>query len=230
MAEWRIIRGWSDEELMERLRALSSVARNFTERDEDMTPERGWKRQYSRSLVAREKPGPAERGGPFERLSVVLRNYEFSDPRIVTAHFNPEEQFEGRRFLLELKVPGLRYLCGTVVAAVREESPEGSPVYGFRYETLEGHIERGWEWFLVRKDQKTGEIEFSIEARWKEGEFPNFWSRIGFDLVGRRMQKRWHRHAHRRMTILSSQPMEVLERQGRGGLAHEGPEILFEFD
>lgn len=226
MAEWRLFRGWNEAELRERLDHLDALDRNFEEEDAEMTPVRGWRTQHSSAVVAREEPGPAVPEGPFERLRTVLRNYQFSDPRIVTAHFDPRKPFLGRRYLLELCVPALRYLCATVVSAERDERDRAEPVYGFRYETLEGHIEQGWEWFVITKGPE-GEITFSIEARWKPGTFPNFWSRLGFAIVGKRMQKRWHRHAHLRMMFLSTRPIDELRRGGR--IAHEGPEISFDF-
>ncbi len=193
-----------------------------------MTAATGWRRQHSEAIVASEQPGPPEERGPFARLRLALRNYEFSDPRIVTAHFDPAQPLAGRRMLLEIRVLGLRYLTGTVVAAVREDRSGGDDYFGFRYETLAGHLEAGWEWFLLRKDHASGEIRFSIEARWREGEFPNFWSRLGFRLLARRLQKRWHRRAHRRMALLSRYPVEELRRRS-GALAHEGPRISFDF-
>ncbi len=171
-----------------------------------MTAAAGWRRQYFEAVVACERPGVAEEQGVFSRLRCALRNYEFSDPRIVTAHFDPEHSLAGRRMLLEIRVLGLRYLTGTIVAAVREDRTGGADHFGFRYETLEGHIESGWEWFVIRKDHATGEIRFSIEARWREGDFPNFWSRLGFRLLARRMQKRWLLRAQRRMARLGRQP------------------------
>jgi hypothetical protein len=224
MAEWRFLRGWSDDELRERLQRLAPLRRNFDAADEAMTAPAGWRRQHFEATVARERPGPPEAEGPFARLCVVLRNYEFSDPRIVTAHFDPAQPFLGRRMLLEIRVLGLRYLVGTVVTALREERADGGDYFGFRYETLKGHIEAGWEWFLIRKKHATGEIRFSIEARWREGEFPNAWSRIGFRLLASRRQKLWHQRAQRRMALLSRCPAADLRRR-RGTIAHEGPRI-----
>jgi len=228
MAEYRFLRAWKEDELEQRLKALGSLEKNFDLDHASMTESLGWRRQYSLGMVAHERPGPPEPDGPFVRLSTALINYEFSDPRIVIAHFDPAAPLLGRRMLLELRILGLRYLAGAVVAAVRDDRSQEDDHFGFRYETLEGHIESGWEWFLLRKDRATGLIQFSIEARWKEGSFPNFWSRLGFWLFARRKQKEWHRNAHRRMTLLSRYPLEELQLRS-GQLAHEGPEIIFDF-
>ncbi|MET0403850.1 MAG: DUF1990 family protein, partial [Cystobacter sp.] len=75
-------------------------------------------------------------------------------------------------------------------------------VYGFSFDTLQGHVESGREWFLLSKDHRTGELRFHIRASWREGEFPNWWSYVGFELVGRRYQRAWHHLAHLRLREL----------------------------
>ncbi|MGZ3457591.1 MAG: DUF4126 family protein, partial [Archangium sp.] len=65
-----------------------------------------------------------------------------------------------------------------------------------------GHIEAGREWFLLSKDHRSGELRFHIKAAWREGRFPNWWSRLGFELVGRRYQRAWHHLAHLRLREL----------------------------
>jgi uncharacterized protein (UPF0548 family) len=91
--------------------------------------------------------------------------------------------------LLEIQVWGQRYLCGVVVGALSDERHPDRTVWGYRYDTLAGHLEAGAEWFLLTKDHATGEIQFRIEARWREGQFPNWWSRVGFALLARRYQR-----------------------------------------
>jgi uncharacterized protein (UPF0548 family) len=219
MAEWRALRGWSDRELAARLAAIEGLERNF-DPGEPKTPERGWRRHGSETTIGRERAGPPEPDGPFRRARIALTRYEFSDPRIVTAHFDPRADLEGRRMLLEMKVLGLRFLAGVVVGAVREETGATETVFGFRYDTLRGHIEAGWEWFVIKKSHATGDIRFRIAADWQPGDFPNRWSRIGFGLLGTTCQRRWTGRAHARLRHLleAGTPPEPLDR-----LAHEGP-------
>ena len=225
MAEWRIGRGWGEGELETRLAALGVSDRNF-DPDEPKTPERGWRSHWSETTVAREGAGPPEPGGRFERAREALTRYEFSDPRIVEAHFDPALPLLNRRMLLELKPLILRYLTGVIVGAVREERTETETVFGFRYDTLVGHVESGWEWFLLTKAHATGEIRFRIQADWRPGEFPNWWSRIGFGLVGVPYQRRWTRGCHARLRGILEQHRPVPTPDGR--LLHQGPEQIEE--
>jgi uncharacterized protein (UPF0548 family) len=123
--------------------------------------------------------------------------------------------------LLEIKVLGFRFLNGCRVHSAREEATPAETVFGFRYDTLQGHIERGCEWFLLTKQHDTGEVWFKIEAHWQLGDFPNWWSRLGFRLIGERYRTLWRHRAPERLRRLASQPAEKpLPPAGR--LAHRG--------
>jgi uncharacterized protein (UPF0548 family) len=220
MAEWRLWRGWSSDELQVRLQRLAEVSPNFVAVEQDMTGEHGWHHYHSEAVIASEPEGHAL----FERASVALANYQFSDPAIVTAHFDPAGPLLRRRLLLEIKVMGLRYLCPALVTHVRDEPG----VYGFRYDTLEGHIERGVEWFLITRDE-AGDIRFRIEARWKYGQLPNWWSRLGFRLLSGYYQRRWHREAHRRLSLLAWYGSLARPPRDAAGLTHQGVDVTFTY-
>ncbi|HEX6939560.1 MAG TPA: DUF1990 family protein [Longimicrobiales bacterium] len=222
MAEWRFARGWSDAELEDRLARLGAAERNFDPRA--IRPGEGWVFYYSEAPIGRGEPGPPAPGDVFERAKAAIVDYAFSDPRIVTAHFDPAAPLLGRRMLLEIRVLGLRYLCGVVVGAVRSLSPAGRTVFGFRYETLHGHIESGFEWFLLTADHEAGETWFRIQATWRPGQLPNWWSRVGFRLLARRFQRAWHRLAYVRLRqIVGAKGLAPVPRGRR--LLHEGPAL-----
>lgn len=218
--EWRLGRDWSTTELKHRIDALNGLERNFEAREEEMSADNGWQHYYSEAVIARESADDHE---CFERASVALANYEFSDPGIVIAHFDPTTPFLGRRILLEIQVLGLHYLCPALVTQVRSED---RTVFGFRYDTLVGHIERGVEWFLITKSPE-GEIRFRIEARWQRGELPNWWSEIGFTLLAGRYQRKWHRQAHRRLSLLAHYGSTAMPPTDHARLTHQGIDVQF---
>jgi uncharacterized protein (UPF0548 family) len=220
MAEWRLFRGWPAAGLKARLDALPARLSNFDGDEEQMGDEGGWHHYQSEAVIAIER----ESGAMFERARLALASYQFSDPRIVIAHFDPESALLRRRLLLEIKVLGLHYLCPAVVNRVRDEPT----TYGFRYDTLEGHIERGLEWFLIAKNAD-GEIRFRIEARWKRGDFPNWWSRVGFALFSGPYQRHWHRQAHRRLSMLAHYGALRPPTRDASGLTHQGVDVVFTY-
>lgn len=224
MAEWRYLTDWSETELEERLDALDELPRSFDETEEQMTAERGWTRFSSGAIIAREVPGIPVLDGAFHRARPLVSRYEFSDPRIVTSHFDAEAPLMGRRMLLELKVLGLRYLMGAVVDEVRDETHPERSVFGFRYSTLSGHLEMGSEWFLLEKEHATGWVRFSIEAAWRFGEMPNWWSDVGFRVLSPAYQRAWHRLSYVRLRrMLGASGLPALPRGHR--LLHSGAPV-----
>ncbi|MDQ3814870.1 MAG: DUF1990 domain-containing protein [Armatimonadota bacterium] len=222
MALWRLGRGWNEKTMKSYLAALADSPVNFDTPPEAMTPENGWKIDGSHDCIGTEPPGPPLEDGLFARARQALINYDFSDPTIVEAHFEPDAPFVGRDMLLEIKVMGFRFLNGCRVYGVREESEEKQTIFGFRYDTLQGHIEKGYEWFLLTKDHETGEIWFKIEAHWQLGRFPNWWSKLGFKLIGERYRELWRHRAPQRLSRLAHQPVEKAVVAPGEELAHRG--------
>ena len=219
--EWRYARGWTRQELEQRLASLRSLPHDTTA-ESRMNPAHGYGQHFSEALIAIESHGPPASDGPFERARPVIDGYVFSDPRIVTGHFDPRDPLVGRPMLLEFHVWGLRYLCGVRVSAQRDERGEEKTVFGYRYHTVPPHIESGAEWFLLTKHHDTGEVRFRIEAMWRPGQFPNWWSRAGFAVLARRRQRAWHRLAHLRLRSLVAAPETVTVPRDRA-LVDEGP-------
>lgn len=214
MALWRFGSGWNDKTLRSYLATFASSPVNFDVPLDQITEANGWTTDGVKSIIGQEEPGPPTLDGHFMRARQALLNYEFSDPGIARGYFDPQTEFVGRTMLLELQVLGFCFLSGVRVHSVRDEVLESHTVFGFRYDTLEGHIERGFEWFLLDKDHMTGAISFQIEARWRLGDFPNWWSKLGFKFIGERYRERWRRAALERLSRLANQPERTEEPLG----------------
>jgi uncharacterized protein (UPF0548 family) len=203
------------------LAALKDRPVNFDTPIEQMIVSNGWTVDGSEDEIGIEPEGPPVSDGVFGRAKQAIINYDFSDPSIVVGHFDPETNPVGRDMLLELKVVGFRFLCGVRVHSIREEYEGNTSYFGFRYDTLAGHVEEGYEWFLLTKDHATGGIHFKIEAHWRMGQFPNWWSRIGFMFIGEQIRSMWRHRAPERLRKVAHElvttPIAV-----EGGLAHRG--------
>jgi len=64
-----------------------------------MTGDRGWHHYHSQAVISRG----ADADSRFARAKTALATYQFSDPAIVTAHFDPASALQWRRRLLEIK-------------------------------------------------------------------------------------------------------------------------------
>jgi uncharacterized protein (UPF0548 family) len=221
---WRYGRGWSEAELRGMIDDLADRPVNFDDPPERMTVDHGWIVDGSHDSLGFEPEGPPLADGLYAHARDGVLHYDFSDPSIVEGHFDPEIPAPGRDMLLELKVLGFRFLGGCRVTEVREETDHGVTAFGFRYDTLAGHLERGFEWFLLTKDHQSGEVHFRIEAHWQLGDFPTWWSRLGFRVIGERYRHRWRVRAPLRLQALA------MERTTHpisepGTLAHRGDPV-----
>lgn len=230
MRRWRFRRSWPPEELERWHDRAETLSPNF-DVDGELSPSCGWNRVRSVAWVATESPGPPEKGGVYDRLWEAIRAFEHSDPRIVVVHHRG-----GDKLLLELKAMGLHFLCPARFGPSWEHGGPTQTTRAMSLETLSGHIERGREWFLLHKEHGNGEVRFRIEAGWLPGDFPNWWSRLGFHAVGRRYQRAWHRLAHLRLRRiadpstpwgdLAAAPVQFHAIRGlRRGIEMEGEEM-----
>ncbi len=220
-APWRFGSSWPSDYLRTFIAELAQRKTNYGEPPENLTEEAGWTVDGAESSLGFEPPGAPVVDGLFERAKQGILNYDFSDPRIVVGHFDPKSPLIGRNIALEIKVLGLRFLGGARVMDAREENTAAESVFGFRYDTLEGHFERGFEWFLLTKNHATGEVRFKIEAHWRVGLFPNWWSKMGFLLIGQFYRRWWRNLAPGRLKELARKPLSK-PTAGPDGLAHRG--------
>src|SRR3712207_6411096 len=86
---WRVGRGWPERVLRGYLATLADRSVNFAEPFDELTAERGWTLDGASATIGREPPGPPVEHGHFARARQALIQYDFSDPRIVTGHFDP---------------------------------------------------------------------------------------------------------------------------------------------
>jgi uncharacterized protein (UPF0548 family) len=191
------------------LEALRDKAVNFDpDQREHFTTANGWKvDDYLQPLVP-EPPGPPVPGGSYEVAQRLLRDYEFADPAIVRASYAEDSPFERRDMLLEGRFHGLRFHFGVRVGGLVDEelAVDGRPVrrWGWNYRTLQGHLEMGQMDYEVRKWLDSGEVDFRIHAVSRAAHIPNPVIRLGFRVFGRRVQRRFARHACLRMARLTA--------------------------
>ena len=203
VAPWRLGPTWPATTLRAHLRALNDRPVTFDVAPSRLMPEEGWIVDGIDARIGREPPGPPLADGTFARARRAIVAYEFSDPRLVRGHFDRTAPLLGRNMLLEAKVVWLRFLVGVRVAEAREARDDGRSVFVFHYDALDGHVVRGAEWFMLAKDHRTGALRFRIEAHWRHGRFPTWWSELGFRLFGRSYRALWRRLAVRRLRRLA---------------------------
>jgi uncharacterized protein (UPF0548 family) len=188
---------------------------------------------YCRELPA-EPPGPPVSGGSFLIAQRLMSDYEFADPALVRALYDPNEPLQGRNMLLEIRFWMLRFRVGVRIDELYDKTKKIGGrqirVWGWAYRTLEGHLERGQMDYEIWKWEDTGQVEFRIHAVSDVAEIRNPFVYLGFRLLGRRQQIRFARACGERMVRFTTAILERGEAAGptptmTGGLA-ESPTRL----
>lgn len=177
---------------------------------EQYTEANGWHIDSYQADLPPEAPGEPVPNGSWEIARQMMREYRFPDPSIITGIYYPDRPLEKRVMLLRGRFLWFTFLFGVriggVVDEVRETKDGPERVWGFNYQTLEGHFERGQMDFEVVKWLHTGQVGFHIHAFSQAATIKNPFYRLGFRLFGRGLQRRF---AHR-----SLERMQELVKQG----------------
>ncbi len=197
------------------LDALRGLAVNYdpARAPEDGVPEGHWQVDSGAIVIGREPPGPPVPGGPWEVAGRLVRDYEFADARILRGVYRRDDGLLGRDMLLEGRFFGLRFYLGVRVTRVideRRSTPDGDEqVWGWSYQTLQGHLEQGRLSYEVIKNLASGQIAFRVTGYSRRAPIPDPVVRWGFRAFGRWTQQRFYRSILRRMADLTG-------RAGRG--------------
>ncbi len=188
----------------------------------------GWRvDDYSTGLPS-EPPGEPIADGSWQRAKTIIQNYEFPDPGLITGIFVPDDPLDERIMILRARFLIFTFLFGVKIVDVREEVREidkrgAARVWGYSYQTLKGHFERGEIRFEILKFIDSGEVEFRVHAYSHSAEIENVLYKIGFWVFGRRLQRRFAR------TSLSRMQQLVIARQAEqvgAALAETAPEAI----
>jgi len=173
---------------------------------QDGRPDGHWHVDSCDTIIGSELPGPPVRGGPWETGCVLVRQYEFAEPGIIRAAYRGDSELPGRDMLLEGRFFGLRFYLGVRITGVIDETRDagGGPerVWGWSYQTLEGHLEQGRLSYEVIKNLGTGRVTFRVSGYSRAAPIPSRVIRWGFRLFGRWTQRRFYLAIQRRMRRL----------------------------
>ncbi|MBP0457126.1 DUF1990 family protein [Streptomyces montanisoli] len=165
-----------------------------------------WHLDSRRIAVAREAPGQPVPGGAFDIACRLVRDYQFPDRRILRALYRRDGPLLGRNMLLEGHFLALRFDLGVRVTSVIDETrgtgTNARRVWGWGYQTLEGHLEQGELIYEVIKHLRTGDVTFAVRGHSRRGPIANPVVRLGFVLFGRTMQHLFYLAAIRRLRDL----------------------------
>ena len=196
-----------------RLAALAGRAVNFdTSRLDEYTPENGWHRDDMIEPLPAEAPGPPEPGGSWEIARRLVIDYQLAEPSQVRVFYDDGAPFEGRDMLLWVRFAGARFGVGVRIGAAYDwtRDVDGRParVYGWYYDTLEGHFEEGRMHYEVWKWLDSGDVEFRLQAISRGARTGPWVPRTGFRVIGRINQLQFYRRVCRRARRFTEAQLE----------------------
>lgn len=192
---------------------------------QDGRAEGHWHVDAGETVIGHEAPGSPPADGPFVRACSLVRYYEFSDPRILRAVYDADAALLGREMLLEGRFFGLRFYLGVRITAVVDETRgsgrQTEQVWGWSYQTLQGHLEQGRLNYEVIKNVASGEVRFRVAGYSRAAPIRNPLIRVGFAVFGRRTQQRFYLAAQERMRALVAgaapgMPLPMVDREING--------------
>lgn len=188
--------------------ALSSLRHRTINYDPARAPQDGrpdghWHVDSADTVIGREPPGAPLPGGAWATACLLVKQYEFAEPRILRAVYRTGGDLLGRDMLLEGRFFGLRFYLGVRVTGVIDQTRDGGAsreqVWGWSYQTLQGHLEQGRLSYEVIKNLASGQVVFRVTGYSRRAPIPSPVVRWGFALFGRWMQRRFYRAIQRRL-------------------------------
>lgn len=180
-----------------------------------------WNFDAHRHQLGTERPGPPEPGGIWETACRLVGDYEFSSPERIRAIYSGDSPLLGRDLLLEGRFYGLRFHMGVRVTSVVDEV-EPQRAWGWAYETLEGHLERGKMGYQVVKHPASGRVEFLVEGYSQLSPAVRPLLSFGWAMFGRRTQLGFYRRCGARLARLVRE-----DQDGRGPVrAHRSDGVV----
>ena len=164
----------------EQIQQLQALNYNYDEKVyQDLTDHKGWFSDHYQATLANESPGEPLPQGAFEAAKQSIRLYQFPNPKLITAVFDPDAKLPGRNMLMFAHFVGLSFTFGVRVTSEIDEvrtNDKGQKlqVWGYSYRTLKGHFEVGEIQFQISKNLQTGEVRFDISSYSKPDRIPNF--------------------------------------------------------
>jgi uncharacterized protein (UPF0548 family) len=164
----------------------------------------GWNLTDLCQTLPGEAPGAPEEHGSWQVARRLMSGYEFADPSIVHAYYDPDAPLQGRNMLLKLQAFGIAHLyvgvrVNDVYEYTRELAGGSVRVWGWSYQTLEGHVEMGQMHWEVWKWLADGRVEFRVHALSREAPIRNPIVRLGFHLVRGHERDEFLQSTQRRM-------------------------------
>jgi uncharacterized protein (UPF0548 family) len=191
--------------------SLPTLPLNYRPDEIDST----WRRDVHEHHIGKDPNGPPRPGDTWHRARDLVHGYQFTPPDLLRAFYRPDTDLVGRDMLLQGRFHGLRFLMPVRITHLHDHQDDHRTVFGWAYETLEGHIERGRVDYELAKHHSTGDVTFTARSLWQFNPRAHPVIRLGWTLFGRHAQLRFYRGIGHHLRTLATAPAPIVEVPSR---------------
>ncbi len=166
-----------------------------------------WHFDHHRFFLGTDPPGRPEKDSVWWRAQKVVAAYAFTPGGLLRAHYFREEPLLGKNLLLVGRFAFARFAMGVRITETGFDEDGVRYSWGWSYETLQGHLERGKVDYRVVKDLHTGVVTLEVNSYNQVNPRTHLFIRLGWLFFGRRAQHKFYDAVGANLRRLAQQPL-----------------------
>ncbi|MCG8922069.1 DUF1990 family protein [Lentzea sp. CC55] len=173
-----------------------------------------WHFDHHRFVLGTDPPGRPQEGSVWWHAYKEVAAYAFTPAELLRAHYLREAPLLGKDLLLVGRFALARFVMGVRITETGFDEDGVRYSWGWSYETLQGHIERGRVDYRVVKELESGLVTLEVNSYNQVNPRAHPLIRLGWSVFGRRAQHRFYRSVGENLRRLAQQPEVTDTRTG----------------
>ncbi len=174
--------------------------------------------RHHRFVLGTDAPGRPEQDSLWWRAHREVAAYAFTPARLLRAHYLRDEPLLGKNLLLVGRFAVARFVMGVRITEAGFDEDGVRYSWGWSYETLQGHLERGRVDYRVVKHLKTGLVTLEVNSYNQVNPRAHPFIRLGWSFFGRRAQRRFYRSVGENLRRLARKDQVTDTRTSEGAV------------
>ncbi|HUQ57007.1 DUF1990 family protein [Lentzea sp.] len=175
--------------------------------DEDEIRASTWHFDHHRFVLGTDRPGRPEEDSVWWHAYKEVAAYAFTPGSLLRAHYLREDPLVGRNLLLVGRFALVRFAMGVRITEAGFDEDGVRYSWGWSYETLQGHLERGRVGYRVVKHLETGLVTLEVDSYNQVNPRAHAVIRLGWSVFGRRAQRRFYTAVGENLRRLAQRPL-----------------------
>ncbi|USX54746.1 DUF1990 family protein [Lentzea sp. HUAS12] len=173
-----------------------------------------WHFDHHRFVLGTDPPGRPQEDSVWWHAYKEVAAYAFTPAGLLRAHYRREAPLLGKDLLLVGRFAPARFVMGVRITETGFDEDGVRYSWGWSYETLQGHIERGRVDYRVVKDLESGVVTLEVNSYNQVNPRAHPLIRLGWFFFGRRAQHRFYTSVGENLRRLARQPRVTDARTG----------------